>query len=528
MNDWLAVLGQLVSQQFTQLTSTLSAQSLGAATLIVSLCLLAMIAMAIWRALQRNRLQQRAQSLEVEHGTLQERLRSAHELSLQKETQLTLLRNEVDALKPFETKLAASDAQSRAIQFQLEKSQSSLAATEQELSQLKVNSSARESELVAKMRAMDEKLALLQDNKEQLSLEFQNLANKIFEEKNQRFNQDSRRLLDSTLSPLQGKLDEFRKKVEETYSREAKERHVLKGEIDRLREESVRISEDANNLTRALKHDNKAQGNWGELSLQRALEMCGLNEGIEFHTQLSVTEAGVRQIPDVVIHLPGDKDIVIDAKMSLLAYTRYFEAETDHEQQAALDEHVASVRSHVRGLSKKNYSALFGINSLDYVMLYIPVEGASMMALQRDPDLWNFAYSRNIVLVGPGNLLAVLRSVETIWRHERQNKNAERIAVEAGKLHDQFVRFAESLEDVGKQLAKAGDAYEKATERLSTGRGNLVKRVETLEKLGAKTQREIPASFKDRAGLDVPENTDKSASNTKAALELVSDSTDED
>ncbi len=345
----------------------------------------------------------------------------------------------------------------------------------------------------AEQKSLDEKIELLQKNREQLSGDFENLANRIFDEKAQKFERTSKQALEGTLSPLKQQLSDFRTKVEEVYSNESKERHLLKEQITQLREDSLKIGEDANNLTRALKHDNKAQGNWGELTLIRALEMCGLREPEEYETQVAMkAEDGSRQIPDVVVHLPGGKDVIIDSKVSLLAYSRYFEAEDDNQRQLALNEHVSSIRAHIKGLSNKNYDSLVGVNTLDYVMLYIPIEGASALALQNDKDIWGDAYNKNIVLVSPTNLLAILRSVETIWRHERQNKNAEKIALEAGNLHDKFVSFIESLEDVGRHIEKAQSAYDTSFKRLSAGSGNLIRRVANLKALGAKAKKDLP------------------------------------
>ena len=345
----------------------------------------------------------------------------------------------------------------------------------------------------AVQKSLDEKIELLQKNREQLSGDFENLANRIFDEKAQKFERTSKQTLEGTLSPLKQQLSDFRTKVEEVYSNESKERHLLKEQITQLREDSLKIGEDANNLTRALKHDNKAQGNWGELTLIRALEMCGLREPEEYETQVAMkAEDGSRQIPDVVVHLPGGKDVIIDSKVSLLAYSRYFEAEDDNQRQLALNEHVSSIRAHIKGLSNKNYDSLVGVNTLDYVMLYIPIEGASALALQNDKDIWGDAYNKNIVLVSPTNLLAILRSVETIWRHERQNKNAEKIALEAGNLHDKFVSFIESLEDVGRHIEKAQSAYDTSFKRLSAGSGNLIRRVANLKALGAKAKKDLP------------------------------------
>ncbi|MDB4450842.1 DNA recombination protein RmuC, partial [Pseudomonadales bacterium] len=283
-----------------------------------------------------------------------------------------------------------------------------------ELNELRTNYAALQAQTRAERSSLEEKLQLLQQNREQLTGDFELLANKIFEEKTQTFSKNSQQLLDVTLSPLKNQLDEFRKRVDHVYTVESKERHVLQDQIKQLREESMRISEDANNLTRALKADNKSQGNWGELTLVRALEMCGLREPEEYETQTSYkADDNSRQIPDVVVHLPGGKDIIIDSKVSLVAYARYFEVESEEEKSQAIAQHLQSVRQHIKQLSDKSYQHLPGISTLDYVMLYIPIEGASAMALQGHRGLWEEAYSKNIVLVSPTNLLAILRSVET-------------------------------------------------------------------------------------------------------------------
>ncbi len=381
-----------------------------------------------------------------------------------------------------------------------------------ELNELRTNYAALQAQTRAERSSLEEKLQLLQQNREQLTGDFELLANKIFEEKTQTFSKNSQQLLDVTLSPLKNQLDEFRKRVDHVYTVESKERHVLQDQIKQLREESMRISEDANNLTRALKADNKSQGNWGELTLVRALEMCGLREPEEYETQTSYkADDNSRQIPDVVVHLPGGKDIIIDSKVSLVAYARYFEVESEEEKSHAIAQHLQSVRQHIKQLSDKSYQHLPGISTLDYVMLYIPIEGASAMALQGHRGLWEEAYSKNIVLVSPTNLLAILRSVETIWRHEKQNKNAEEIARQAGNLHDKFVGLIGSMESVGRNLDAANVAYEKAYSQLSTGKGNLVSRVHNLEKLGAKTKHTIPAKLTDAAGVVAVQSVENSA-----------------
>ena len=502
MDGLLEQAGQFFRDSIVSWASSLSDGSLGALAVILALVSLVFLFWLIRQTRSGAKLRQQFNELDKQHVGLSER---ADAMSLQlshRDDEIASLSRSVSELRPLEVRLAQTQSQLEALQVQFSNSESQLSALREEHGELKVSSQTREAELNEKRKAMQDKIELLQDSKQQLTTEFQNLANKIFDEKNQRFNQNSKQLLDSTLSPLKNQLDDFRKKVEDSYSNEAKERHLLKSEIEKLRAESVRISEDATNLTQALKADNKAQGNWGEFSLKKALETCGLREGIEFDTQAVYSEGGVRAIPDVVVHLPDGRDIVIDSKVSLLAYTRFFESEDDQTRKEFLKSHLQSVRQHVKDLSGKDYSSISAIQTLDYVMLYIPIEGASSLALQNDLDLMNFAYDKKIILVGPNNLLAILKTVETLWRRDKQNRNAEKIAEEAGKLHDQFVAFAESLEDVGKQIGKAHDAYDKARGRLIDGRGNLVRKIDNLQKLGAKTQKKIPEKLRDMASLE--------------------------
>lgn len=405
-----------------------------------------------------------------------------------------------DELMHSEAELAATNREKQRLVDTQVKADTDLKQLNQNLNNEQTRFATLAAQSRAEQKGLEEKVSLLQQNREQLTREFENLANRIFDEKSKRFTESNKQLIDGTLAPLKLQISDFRQKVDTVYNNDSKERHLLKEQIKQLREESIRISEDANNLTRALKHDNKSQGNWGELTLVRALELCGLREPQEYETQVAMrAEDGSKQIPDIVVHLPGGKDVIIDSKVSLLSYTRYFEAETDEQRAIALSQHTASVRTHIKQLSDKSYDQLVGLNTLDYVMLYIPIEGASAMALQNDPTIWSDAYNKNIVLVSPTNLLAILRSVETIWRHERQNKNAEKIALEAGRLHDQFVLYAQSLDDVGKHLTKATQSYEKSVERLSSGRGNLVKRIANLKELGAKTARSLPEHLLDNS-----------------------------
>lgn len=374
--------------------------------------------------------------------------------------------------------------------------------------------------------AADEKLKLLSDAKQQLTQEFQLLAQKIFDEKSERLTKQNQSTIEVTLNPLREQLADFRKRVETVYDLENKDRASLRAELGHLKELNQRISDEALNLTRALKGDNKAQGNWGEVVLERVLEESGLRKGHEYETQLAVqTEEGRRRQPDVVVHLPDNKDIVIDAKVSLIAYERYCNAASEAERDAALRAHIASVRAHIEGLSLKQYENLPGVNSLDFVLIFVPIEAAFLAAFENDANVFREAYEKNIIVVSPTTLLATLRTVQTIWRYERQNANADLIARQAGALHDQFARVLEALQDLGKSLDKSRGSYELAMDRFARGKGNLVKRVGDMAKLGAKTKRTLPpelversddaAEWLDAAGGGEPELLADAAANTE-------------
>jgi DNA recombination protein RmuC len=349
-------------------------------------------------------------------------------------------------------------------------------------------------------RTAQEKLELLQGARKQLGEEFNNLANRIFEEKSQRLVQTNKETLKATLDPLKTQIKDFRKKVEDVYDKESRDRISLRHELQNLKQLNQRMSEDAVNLTRALKGDKKTQGNWGEVVLERVLEDSGLRKGYEYETQFSAVSAeGQRRLPDVVVRLPDDKDIIIDSKVSLVDYERYVNAENDDDRQTALAAHVRAIKAHIKGLSLKEYEQLEGLRSLDFVLLFIPIESAFMAAFDSDPTMFKTAYDKQIIVVSPTTLLATLRTVQTIWRYEHQNRNAEKIAQQAGSIHDQFARVLESLQDIGKHLNKAQEAWEKTRERMSSGRGNLVKKVQDLEKLGARTKKTLPAQMLDEA-----------------------------
>lgn len=371
-------------------------------------------------------------------------------------------------------------------------------------------------ELLASNRVLEEKLAnqqsqyeaqlkMLQDAKELLSKEFENLANRIFEDKQAKFSAQSKEAIEVSLSPLRRDIGDFRKQVESVYDKENADRNKLVGQISELQKQTLQISADAVSLANALRGDNKAQGNWGEFVLEKLLEDSGLTKGREYDTQVALKDdEGKRRNPDVIIHLPEGRDIVIDAKVSLVDYERYFHAEDEDTKKLCLSQHLASLTAHIRGLSGKDYENLTGVNSLDFVLIFIPIESAFMLALDQAPDMMRDAYDRGIILVSPSTLMVTLRTIKNLWRYADQNLNAQVIADKAGGLYDQFVLYIEAIEDVGRHLDKSQEAWGTAHKRLVSGRGNLVRRSEELKKLGAKTKKVMPdnlLSIADDAGL---------------------------
>ena len=337
-------------------------------------------------------------------------------------------------------------------------------------------------------KQFDEKLSLLNESREQLGAAFKNLANEIFEDKSKNFLEKNKDSLAAILSPLQEKITQFEKRVEETYDKESKERFSLAKEIKNLQELNNKISADAINLTNALKGDNKAQGSWGEFILESVLEKSGLVKGREYEVQASLeAEDGTKYQPDVIVHLPESRDLIIDAKVSLKAWDAFCSSDESPQREELLKEHLQSIRQHVKSLSAKDYQNLAGINSLDYVFLFMPIEAAYFTAIQNDPELSLYAFDRNIIFVGPTTLLTTLKTVQNLWRLAQQNLNAKEIAERAGALYDKFVAFVEDLDDVGTKIDASKKSFERAHNKLQSGRGNLIKRVETLKQLGAKT-----------------------------------------
>lgn len=344
----------------------------------------------------------------------------------------------------------------------------------------------------------------LNEAKEALTIQFKNLANEILDDKTRRFTEQNALSLDALLKPLQTKLTEFKEQVSTSYANESRERFALKSEIERLSALNVKMSDETRSLTQALKGDSKVQGNWGELVLESILESSGLRKGEEYLVQESHTQVdGSRLQPDIVVRLPEGRHLVVDSKVSITAYARHAESVDADTAQIELAAHIQSLRQHIQGLSSKNYSSLYGVGSVDFVLMFIPIEPAFLLALKSAPNLYQEALAKNIVLVCPSTLMATLRTVAHLWRQDHQNKNALEIARQCGALYDKFVGFIDDMEKLGQRIDQAQTSYHDAFSKLKTGKGNLIRTAEKVRELGVKPSKTLPAGL-----LDATENTD--------------------
>ena len=365
----------------------------------------------------------------------------------------------------------------------------------------------RQATLAEKLAARDEALARQKEEltalQERQRVEFKNLAAEILEEKSNQFKQTNRESLELLLKPFRDNIEGFRKKVEEVYEKEAQQRFSLKEEIRHLNEMNLRMSQEANNLTAALKGNSKVQGDWGEMILETILDSSNLIKGVHYQTQENIkdNETGANLRPDVILNLPEGKQIVIDSKVSLTAYVTYSETDAPEAQQRAVKEHVRSVRSHIAELAGKSYQSLHkGQNnsvSPDFVIMFIPTEPDFLLAMQQDSALWSDAYNRKVIISSPTNLFALLKIVDDLWKRDGQSKNALAIATEGANLYDKFVGFSETLLDLGRSLGAATGKYEQAMNQLKTGRGNLIRRAERLRELQVKASKSLPAQLED-------------------------------
>ena len=348
------------------------------------------------------------------------------------------------------------------------------------------------------IKASSEKLLVLQDAKNELSREFKLLSNQIFEDKAKQFRATSKEQLELMLKPFREQIHTFAKESREQFNIESKDRHLLKDELLRLKEMNEQLSSDAINLTNALKGENKTQGNWGEIVLERILEESGLRKDIEYETQATLkSEEGRSYRPDVIIHMPDKRDIIVDSKVSLVAYERFMSSDDETLKKQALAEHLTSIKNHIKELSTKEYERLEGVNTLDYVLLFMPIEGSFLLALSADGEFFKNAYDNNILVVSPSTLMVTLKTIEHIWRTQRQEDNAKKIAKEAEAMYDKLVGFVEDMKSIGAQIQKTSETYDKAMNKLSSGRGNVIKRAQNMKAMGLKPKKELPLKSED-------------------------------
>lgn len=351
-----------------------------------------------------------------------------------------------------------------------------------------------------------EKLALLEEARESLNLQFQSLANRIFDEKSEKFGHENQERVSSLLHPLQDQLRGFQKRIDDIQANDIRERASLKEEIVHLRQLNVQINREATNLTQALRGDTRRQGSWGELVLERVLEKSGLRKGREYSVQRGYRNHDNQLLkPDVIVHLPDNKDIIIDSKVSLSAWQDYISCDQETEGQEILQQHIHNIRNHIKNLSEKSYSDIPAVNSLDFVLLFIPIDSSFAVASETDDMLFSDAYEHRIIIVTPTTLLATLKTVENLWRYEHQNRNSREIAERAGAIYDKLRGFLEDMDKVGKQLSTCHSTYDSAMNKLATGKGNIISQAGKLSELGIKTKKKIPKSISSLADDDPPD-----------------------
>lgn len=395
--------------------------------------------------------------------------------------------------------LETEKLQERALRLQEDKShfEEKLSAAAQRNEQLSTVNATLEADFKHIEKKLADQKAEIAEMHQRMTEQFKNLANEILDEKSKKFTDQNKTQIDQILTPLGEKIKEFEKKVEETYDKEARDKTSLQEQIKQLSELNKKMTEEAGNLTRALKGDSKTQGNWGEVVLERILERSGLTKGQEYETQFSAkNEEGNQLRPDVVIHLPDEKYLVIDAKVSLTAYERFVSSQDSGEQEIILKQHIASVKAHVKSLSGKRYADLFN-TSPDFVLMFIPIEPAFGLAVMHDPQIYHEAFEKGIVIVSPSTLLATMATIRNIWKYEYQNQNALKIADEGAKLYDKFVAFVDDLENIGNRLDKVKESHDLAMNKLTTGRGNLIGRAEKMKALGLSTKKRISEKLLD-------------------------------
>lgn len=475
----------------------------------------------IWRMIVRHKksvadLNQKAEQLqEITHNLSTELAIAEQKIAAQSplesrikelDLQIESARQELKQETTHRVKAEQENRRIGALEQALSEKEESISALQSDRSQLKTSYAELTTRIEEERKQTIEKLELVKNAEKQMIHQFESLSTKILDEKSKTFTEQNKTNLDQLLTPLREQLFEFRKKVDHVYVEESKDRASLKEAIRNLNQENQRISQEANNLARALKGDKKVQGTWGELVLEKVLEQSGLRKGIEYHTQGGFRDRDNRLLkPDVIVHLPEGKDVIIDSKVSLLAYDAYSSTESDEYREQTLSEHIKAIKSHIKGLSEKDYSSIKGIRSLDFVLMFMPIETAFMLAFESDDSLFSEAFQNNIIVVTPTTLLATLRTIENIWRYERQNENARIIAGKAGNLYDKIRGFVEDFEKLGTQISTVQGSYETAMNKLTQGKGNVVRQASSFVELGVKIKKPIPKSMMEYSdeGLEI-------------------------
>ena len=444
---------------------------------------------------------EKANGLSIEKSVLEEKVSTLEEQKRQHEELKKRHESVMAVLSGKEAKISELDALfKREVQSGREKDLF-LARLEEKYAIIEAKSTAQESKIAGLAMELDkereagrEKLELLENSKEQMLLQFKELSEKIAETQSKKFTAQNQESISRIVNPFKEQIELFKKQVNDVYVKEAKERSMLQQELHHLKELNMKMSKEATNLTNALKGESKKQGIWGEMILENVLESSGLRLGHEYDREVSMEheDGGKRYRPDVLVHLPDDREIVIDAKTSLTAYEQYMSAGSEEEKGVFAAQHLASVNTHIKQLSNKNYTKLKGIKTLDFIFMFVPVESALLLAMELDSSLFDRAFGKNILLVGPTTLMIALRAVENTWRHEKQQKNAQEIAKRAGLMYDKFIGFVTDVENLGKQIATVEKTYASAYDKLHNGRGSLTGQLEKLKRLGADTNKSLP------------------------------------
>ncbi|MBN2864506.1 MAG: DNA recombination protein RmuC [Thiotrichales bacterium] len=435
-------------------------------------------------------------SRQIELATQAEQLRSLEVISVQNQQ----LENQLNVLRPLQGTVAELNKQLTQLQGQFETKEAELRSLNKESSQLRETNAELNKTLEHERAHTQEKIQLLEDAKHQLANEFKVLANQIFESKQTQLTEYNKQSVEAAIKPMNAALESFKQRVETVHKEDLEGRASLGEQLKQLQVLNSKMSTEAQNLTQALKGDSKTQGNWGELILERLLERSGLREGVEFDREKSfVSDEGKRLRPDVVINLPDKKHIVVDSKVSLSNYEQALNSETAALREMALKLHLKSLKNHIDTLASKRYEHLDRLNAPDFILMFLPVEGAYLMAIEADPSIFETAFEKNVAVVTPTTLFTTLKTIEQLWRYERQSENTVKLIKRAAEVHDKFVGFVETFEKVGTQFDTAHKSYQKARNQMMQGSGNLIRQAEMLKDLAGKTKKDMPEHLLEEA-----------------------------